>query len=116
MTTDLNTMSRAVGAAMEASTDGGKRRDWVRVARVRSLSDPKPGENRENYVLAVRPTGTAKGFQFGCSCPDWIHRKSHTGETCKHQRLFLAFPKKSSSIKDGVWLYRAGQAFLRVVR
>lgn len=110
-----NAMNRATGAAIEASTDNGRRRDWVRVARIRSLTEPKTGEKRQSYVLAVRPTSTEKGFQFGCSCPDWIHRKAQTGETCKHQRLFLS-EANHTSIKAGIWLYRAGKSFLKVLR
>lgn len=110
-----NTMNRATGAAIEASTANGRKRDWVRVARIRSMTEPKTGEKRQSYVLAVRPTSTEKGFQFGCSCPDWIHRRSQSGATCKHQRLFLA-EAKQTSIQDGIWLYKAGKSFLKVFR
>jgi len=101
-----------LGAALEASTDAGRRPGgWTRLARVRSLGDaPKEG-SVPSYVIAVREVSTAREYQLGCSCPDWIHRKSHTGQPCKHQTLFLSRESKNSDPR-GLWLYRAGQAFL----
>jgi hypothetical protein len=101
-----------LGAALEASTDAGRRPGgWTRLARVLSLSDAKgEGEQLPSYVVAIREVGTAREYQLGCSCPDWIHRKSHTGTPCKHQALFLAH--QGATDPRGLWLYRAGKAFL----
>jgi len=108
-----------LGAATEVSTAKGRRAGgWIRLARVRSMAEKAPRNGLEKpkpYVLAIRPVGTSRNFQFGCSCPDWIHRKSHSSETCKHQRTFLAHQGLTDGRK-GIWLYKAGRAFLGVVQ
>lgn len=94
--------------ASEVSTAAGKiRAGWIRLARMASMTNRaeiKP------YVIAVRPLKDGS-VHFGCSCPDWIHRKRYTGDFCKHQKAFLAHEAGTSPHK-GVWLYKAGQRFL----
>lgn len=102
-----------IGAALEATTEAGQSAGgWVRLARMRNFSDRTTESDKQmTYVLAVRPVSTGREFQFGCSCPDWLHRKSKTGEHCKHQKAFLEQSVKRGP-KGGLWLYRAGRFFL----
>jgi len=97
-------LGRAIGATTEA---GRSAHGWIRLARVRSRQD----ENKNTYVIAIRET--KQGLQFGCSCPHWIYRVRHNpGALCKHQELFLGHTAGTAP-KTGVWLYRAGKAFLQ---
>jgi len=112
MEINSNRVLMGLGAALEASTAAGRKSNgWVRLARFRSFSEAKPGEKAPTYVLAIRPLVGEKGYQLGCSCPDWMHRRSKTGELCKHQTAFLAHAGGTKP-KAGKWLYRAGSAFL----
>lgn len=102
-----------LGRALQATTEGGKSAfGWIRLARIRSRVEGKT----QTYVLAVRES-EKHGMQFGCSCPDWVFRKRHLpGDVlCKHQVLFLSHAKESAP-KSGVWLYRAGKAFLEQIQ
>ena len=49
---------------------------------------------------------------FGCSCKDWIFRRQHTGECCKHQMAFIAGGSThgTDSGKVKVWPTKAGLA------
>ena len=96
--------------AMERSTQFGRKRGgWIRLARVASMTDRK---EISPYVVAFRPT--EKGYQLGCDCPDWIHRHSHSGGQCKHQKLFLEH-LGTTNYNKGIWMYRAGIIFLDTV-
>lgn len=106
-------MERARLAAEEASTAAGRSRGgWVRLARIESRS----GREVAPYVIAIRAVASEHSpVQFGCSCPDWMFRKSKSGGTCKHQREFLSH-MGGSAPGIGLWLYRAGAAFTGVLR
>lgn len=109
--TTRNQMLIGLGKALATTTEAGKRAfGWIRLARIRSRVEGKT----QTYVIAIRPD-ERHGFQFGCSCPDWVYRKRHAndgaGALCKHQTLFLEHTKGTAP-KTGLWLYRAGTAFL----
>lgn len=107
------TMERARIAADKASTPAGRSKGgWVRLARIESRS----GRDVAPYVIAVRAVASeSKPIQFGCSCPDWIFRKAKSGGTCKHQREFMSH-LGGSSPATGLWLYKAGAAFIASVQ
>lgn len=97
-------LSKGWEVAHAASTEAGRSPGgWIRLARVKGLEE-------EPYVIAIRPAG--KGFQFGCSCKDWIYRRRHTRTMCKHQRQFLTL---AVSEPRRFWFYRAGHAFVSAV-
>lgn len=111
--TDIDIHARAMqalAAASLASTPAGRRPfGWIRLARVASMT----GADTDPYVLAVRPLTTAREFQLGCSCPDWIYRQRKSGGLCKHQIAFLSYQGDTSDARAGFWLYRAGKAYLQ---
>ena len=100
-------MAREV-ATPESLTQGG----WIRIGKVASMTDPS-----KSYQVAIRPTATEKGFQFGCSCPHWIHRCNKNGTTCKHQDAVLAtgVTPKTPSGKVKVWWNLSGEAFVQAL-
>lgn len=102
-------LERARLAADKVSTPAGRSRGgWVRLARIESRS----GRDVPPYVIAIRGIASEKTpVQLGCSCPDWLFRKMKTGGTCKHQREFLAH-LGGSAPGIGLWLYKAGAAFI----
>lgn len=81
---------------------------WTRLAKVESYST-----DDKKYVISVRSLGAGgeNGAEIGCSCPDWVYRKRGTSALCKHQKYFLGY-RGGSCPSKGVWLFKAGKAFL----
>lgn len=105
-------MMMGLGRALEATVAKGKRAfGWVRLGRIRSFEQG----NARTYVIAIRKD-EKNGFQLGCSCPHWLHRQRFAndgrGALCKHQARFLTNEKKVNNPNKGIWLYKAGKAFL----
>lgn len=105
-------LERARLAADKVSTPAGRTQGgWIRLARVGS----RTGRDVKPYVIAVRARNHARvPVQIGCSCPDWMFRKLRSGETCKHQREFMAHIGGSAPNIE-LWIYKAGAAFLSVL-
>lgn len=102
-----NIFSSLFKVANNESTDFGRRKfGWIRLGRVKSKT------TSNNYVLAVRMKDDTGAIQLGCSCPDWIYRKSVSGAFCRHQKAFLAH-KGGTSPTEGIWFYNAGAAFVK---
>lgn len=103
-----------VAAMMNTTTFGLKRGGWVRLAKISSRSEAEV----EPYVVAIRATNSeTRPFQFGCSCPDWVHRRRGAEgiSLCKHQRELIAHAAGTTPTK-GIWLYKAGKAALTSLR
>lgn len=103
-----------VAAMMHTTMFGLKRGGWVRLAKISSRTD----EDKEPYVVAIRATNSDKRpFQFGCSCPDWVHRRRGADfvSLCKHQRELLAH-LGGSKPSEGIWMYKAGRAAFASLR
>jgi hypothetical protein len=100
---------RAFDAAKAASTKLGlSTGGWVRLARVLSFDDNRSADGT-TYILSCRKIHDGTKVQMGCGCPDWVYRKSHTNELCKH---LVAFMTKAEMSPFETWNYRAGRAFL----
>lgn len=110
-------ITKATASAKENATKRSisPRGGWIRVAKVESFAT-----KGVKYVLAVRNLATgadndSKTAELGCSCPDWVYRKRGTTALCKHQEKFLANVGGGSPTK-GLWMFRAGKAFLSAFR
>lgn len=92
-------------AELHATSKGRSPGGWIRLAKTK-------GTATEPYVIAVRQVATARRVQFGCGCPDWIHRRRHTGFLCKHQRALF---RPDKAVPGKCWLFKAGRSFIKAV-
>lgn len=98
----------AYESALKTSTKFGQETGWIRLARMLSMDDNR-SQDGTTYIISCRKVHGGEKMQFGCGCPDWVYRKQHTGDLCKHQVAFLTQPVRRSF---EMWYYAAGKAFL----
>lgn len=102
---DVETLEAAYDAAAQTSRLRSKG-NWLRLGAVQ-------GSGKKPYVIAIRPVETARGYQFGCSCPHWRCRLNNDeGRLCKHQQAFLS---KALANPGAVTFYTTGLVFVRAV-